>query len=285
MGAASCGPNGGGLSIPPAGGTRVPDADPRPNFIHEAPGVALRGLSREEKGVFFTILNTETSACNQPHSLAQSLRDDPSCRDSQIVAQFVADAIEAGAAAADIRHDIPVVAKALTPQPIDIGGRPVYGPEHAPVTVVVFADFQCPHCRLEAPKLRAAIDAAEGQAKLVFKHFPLGHHQVAKRAAVATEVAHRAGKFWAMHDQIFAHQGELTEALLAELAAQIGLDAAKFATDLDADVGIEAVEADHAEGQRLGIAGTPAVFIDGRQFNAVLLGGTLEAWIEDARAR
>lgn len=282
----------GRLSVPPAGDSsvRVPDADPGvtgndANFIDEAPGVRLRGLSDGQRDVFFSIINTESSACDEPHSLAQSLRDDEACHDSKVAAQFIADAIAAGASTADIRHDVAVIVATLKPKRIDIGGRPVYGRAHAPVTVVVFADFECPHCRLEAPRLRKAIDRSNGKARLVFKHFPLGHHEVAKRAAVATEIAHRAGKFWAMHDAVFANQHRLTEPLLSELAANIGLDEQKFATAMQASTGKDIVESDHREGTRLGVLGTPTVYVDGRKVNDVLFGGTVEGWIDDAIQR
>ena len=285
------------LSVPPATAgseARVPDADPGPapdrraqdgDFIEQAPGVLLRGLTRGEKSTVYAILNTERSACDQPHSLAQSLRDDPGCHDSTAISQFVADAVRAGASAADIRHDIPIVLAKLEPKSIDLDGRPVYGPEQAPVTVVVFADFECPHCRMEAGHLREVIDGSQGKARLVFKHFPLGHHEVAKRAAVAAEIAHHEGKFWAMHDLIFDNQLDLTEPLIADLAQQAGLDPGRFAAAYAADAGLKAVEADIAEGKALGIAATPTVYVNGREVNRVLFGGTVEGFIEDALSR
>ncbi len=291
---AACNQSNGRLSVPPAAEVRVPDSDPGPDphlapgdegFIDEAPGVVVRALSRGQRDVFLTIINTESAACGAPHSLAQSLRDDPDCHDSTVVAQFVADAIDAGATTVDIRHDLPVIKRALSPQRIDIGGRPIYGSIHAPVTVVVFADFECPHCRLEAGKLRTAIDRSNGKARLVYKHFPLGHHKVARLAAIASEIAHKAGKFWAMHDQIFANQHQLTEKLLFELAANVGLDDKEFAAAYGANTGEDVVDSDLEEGRRLAIMGTPTVFVDGRKVNEVLFGGTVEGWIADALAR
>jgi len=296
--APACGP----LAVPPAEGTQVRSPEPDPggaqpstlaspaspgddDFIHEAPNVSLRGLSRGQKDVFFSIINTETSACNRPHSMAQSMRDDPGCYDSTVLAQFIADAIDAGASTENIRHDLPIVADALKPRQIDVKGRPVYGDATAPVTVVVFADFQCPHCRLEAGELRKAVDRSGGSARLVFKHFPLRSHSVAKSAAVASVIAQKSGKFWDMHDAIFANQTTLTEPMLIELATDVGLDPAKFAADFDAGHGAELVDADREEGVRLGLQGTPTVYVNGRLMSDVLFGGTLDGWIADALAR
>lgn len=281
--------------MPPAANeARVPDTDPGPSngpqpddaaFIDDAPGVNVRRLSRGQRDAFLAIINTQSSACNAPHSLAQSLRDDPNCHDSKVLAQFVADALRTGSSTSDIRGELPSVEKGLVRRDIDVKGRPVYGPADARVTVVVFADFECPHCKRESSRLRATIDKSNGAARLVFKHFPLGHHTVAKQAAIASEIAHRSGKFWEMHNQIFANQSRLTEAMLTDFAADIGLDTKQFTADLGAQLGKDVVEADRKEGDRLEINGTPAVFVDGRLVTDSLFGGTVEGWIADALAR
>lgn len=290
-----------GLTPPPASdpSVRVPDSDPgpdpqaqspgapddEPEYLTEAPGVSVRHLSRGQRDAFLAIANTERSACGKPHSLAQSLRDDPDCYDSVLVAQFAADAIDAGITTSVIRQEIPRVTEALRPQQIDTKGNPVYGKKEAPVTVVVFADFECPHCRAEAPKLRAAIDRSRGNAKLIFMHFPLSFHPMAKRAAIACEIAHQDGKFWEMHDLVFQNQLDLTEDKLLGFARQLGLDAQAFEAAYDADEGKDAVEGDVDEGKRLGIEGTPTVYVDGRKVSDVLFGGSVDEWIADALRR
>src|SRR5690606_11869192 len=130
-------------------------------------------LAESHRATFFALINTEPSACGKPHSLARSLRDDASCRDSLIVAQFIADRLEKGISPSALKEEVQGVVAALQPRTIEIAGRPLYGNERAPVTVVVFADFQCPHCKEEAPVLRQAIERFRGRAKLIFKHFPL----------------------------------------------------------------------------------------------------------------
>ena len=155
----------------------------------------------------------------------------------------------------------------------------------APVTVVVFADFECPHCRAEAPVLRQAVQQFRGQARLIYKHFPLNMHPRAKRAAVATEAALAQGKFWEMHDQVFAHQDALEDDDLRTYAKAIGLDMAAFDAHYGASTGLAVVEADRKDGDALGFSGTPAVFVNGREFTPVLFGGTIEGWIDDALRR
>jgi len=258
---------------------------PKDDMLMEAPGVDTSRLSEAQRGVFFQVINTEPSACDKPHSMARSLKDDPGCRDSQLAAQFVADALAAGHPVSAVKEALPEVVKALTPQEIDVAGRPVYGSERAPVTVVVFADFQCPHCRAEAPVLRKAVDQFRGRARLVYKHFPITGHDRAKVAAIATEAAHEQGKFWQMHDLVFENQNDLSDANIRKWAEQIGLDMAKFDASFKAQNGKAVVEKDKADGETLGITGTPAVFVNGRQVIPLIFEGNVTAWIDDALKR
>jgi len=277
-------------------GKQDPDAEPtepeptpvaKGDMIMEAKGVDLSKLAESQRSTFFQIINSEPSACDEPHSLAKSLRDDDKCRDSLIAAQFVADYLQAGAPTSEVRTGLQEVSKSLQPQDIPIEGRPVLGSDEAPVTVVVFADFQCPHCKLEAPKIRKTVEQFRGRAKLVFKHFPLMGHPRAKQAAIATEAALEQGKFWEMHDIVFANQDELEDADILSYASRIGLDMAKFKAHYNARKGKAVVEADKKHGEEAGVDGTPAVFVNGRRANGryILFGGELSGWIDDALKR
>ncbi|PRQ08738.1 DsbA family protein [Enhygromyxa salina] len=262
-------------------------APPTADMILEAPGVDLSKLSPPQRESFFQVINTESSACGQAHSLAMSVRDDGECRDSIHVAQFIADRLASGAAAGDIKLDIDTVVKALAPREVPIEGRPVWGNERAPVTVVVFADFQCPMCKHEAPQLRAAVEGQRGRAKLVFKHFPLTeHHPRAEAAGAAAEAAHLQGKFWEMHDLLFANQDALEDPDLLAYAKQIpGLDVAKWQADVASEPVKLKVAEDRAHGEKLDLPGTPTVYVDGRELVPMLWGGEVDAWIEDALRR
>jgi protein-disulfide isomerase len=259
---------------------------PADQMIRTAPGVDLSKLSETQQATYFTVINTEPSACDKPHSLATSLNSDPECRNSLLVAQFIADRLASGATPSDIKLDIDAVVDALTAREIPIEGRPTYGNDSAPVTVVVFADFECPHCKAEAPGLRKVVQQYRGQAKLVFKHFPLGMHERAKEAAIAAEAAHQQGKFWEMHDLIFDHQNQLEDEDLERYARQIrGLDVDKWKVAYKAEATALAVAKDRAIGEALDIPGTPAVYVNGRMLTPLLWGGQLEAWIDDALRR
>ena len=253
--------------------------------VTDAKGVDLSRLTDPQKTTFFQLINSEPSACGKAHSLAVSLKDDASCRDSLSVSQFIADALASGASVSDIKENLEPLVASLKPREINIQGRPVYGNERAPVTVVVFADFECPHCRQEAPVLRQAIDQFRGRAKLVYKHFPLGGHVRAKAAAIATVAAMEQGKFWEMHDIVFENQMALEDTDIRKYAQKIGLDMGKFDAAYKVKKGQDLVEADRVEGEKLEISGTPAVFVNGRYMSPYLFGGTITGWIEDALRR
>jgi protein-disulfide isomerase len=254
-------------------------------MIMDAKGVDLGDMSEVQRSSFFNMINLEPSACDEPYSLAKSLRDNASCRDSLIVAQFLADRLASGATPSAIADELDAVRDSLRERQIDISDSPVYGDVRAPVTVVMFADFQCPHCKTEAPQVRNAIDQFRGRVKLVFKHFPLKTHPRAAEAAVATEAAREQGKFWEMHDLVFAHQNQLEDEDLSTYAEQIGLDVARFKNDMQAERVRARVDRDRAEGEKLEIQGTPAVFVQGRYYNDLLFGGTVEGWIDEMLKR
>jgi len=257
------------------------DAD----MIKEAKGVGLGELTEPQTTSFFQIINTEVSPCKRSESLAKSLRDDDKCRDSMVVSQFIADSLASGASTTQIKGALDRIVDALTPKEIPVKGRPSYGSDNAPVTVVVFADFECPHCRAEAPKLRQTIDQFKGRARLVYKHFPLDFHEFSTQAAIATEAALDQGKFWEMHDIVFANSSALTDADLLRYAGEIGLDVAKFKASLAKPEAAKRVSTDRKDGETLGLSGTPTVYVNGRLMNNILFGGSLAGWIDDALKR
>ncbi len=267
------------------GGGTQPTPAPSGEMITEAKGVDLTKLTEAQRTSFFQLINIIPSACDKPHSIAKSIKDDAECRDSLVVGQYVSDRLASGATVADVKVEVVEVVDALKPRKIDTEGNPVYGNERAPVEVVVFADFECPHCRAEAPVLRDAVKKFRGQAKLIFKHYPLNMHPRAKAAAIACVAAHKQGKFWKMHDLVFANQTQLEEEDLRAYAKKIGLDMAQFEKDYADPKTKAAVEKDRADGDKLDITGTPAVYVNGRYYTPVLFGGTVEGWINDALNR
>ncbi len=151
--------------------------------------------------------------------------------------------------------------------------RHVYGNPQAELTVVEYGDFECPYCGAAAPVLKELIDSSNGRVRLVFRHFPLFEpHPFALTAALAAEVS--GDRFWAMHDQLFAHQHRLTDPDLDSYAARVG---AGTVTGEAAQRGRPAVEADYRSGGQAGVRGTPTLFLDGRRYSGRVARGPLRS--------
>jgi protein-disulfide isomerase len=148
---------------------------------------------------------------------------------------------------------------------LPVGQSPVKGPADAPITIVEFSDYQCPFCARMEPLVHDALAAYPQQARLVFKHLPLvSIHPQAMPAALAATAAERQGRFWEMHELLFANQRALAPEQITEYARGLGLDMAKFQADMASDEVQAIVKEDMALAQRVGVRGTPTIFVNGR---------------------
>ncbi len=147
---------------------------------------------------------------------------------------------------------------------IAASASPTRGAATAPVTVVVFSDFQCPFCSKAENTVKELEAAYPGKIRFVFKNSPLPFHDHARLAAKASLAANEQGKFWEYHDALFAHQQELDRPALERYAEDLRLDMRRFRAALD-DARLDSVvEADITEAHRLDVKGTPAFFVNGR---------------------
>jgi protein-disulfide isomerase len=147
---------------------------------------------------------------------------------------------------------------------VDTASSPAKGPEDAAVTLVAFSDFQCPFCARVTPTLAQVDEEYGSEVRIVFKHLPLSMHPKAPAAHAAAEAARLQGKFWEMHDLIFANQREMSEEKYVEYAGEIGLDVERFRRDVASPAVIAAVERDKQEAEALGVTGTPSFFVNGK---------------------
>ncbi|MCB9728571.1 MAG: thioredoxin domain-containing protein [Deltaproteobacteria bacterium] len=149
----------------------------------------------------------------------------------------------------------------------EVEGAGTKGAADAPITIVEFSDFQCPYCSRVGSPLEQLVAKYPKQVRVVFRNFPLDFHKNAQKAAEAALAANAQGRFWDMHDIMFQNQKNLEVSNLLAYAEQIGLDMDKFKADLDSGKYAAAVKADIAEGQRVGVRGTPTVLINGRKYS------------------
>src|SRR3989449_9534148 len=165
-------------------------------------------------------------------------------------------------------------------------GYPARGPASAPVTIVEFADFECPFCGGLFPTLKLVEKNYADKVRFVYRHFPLTNiHPHAQKAAEAAVCANEQGHFWEFHDSMFGNQQQLTVSDLKRRAEVMKLNTAAFNSCLDSGRAAEAVKKDAAEGSQAGVTGTPALFINGRQLTGAQPYNEIRDIIEDELKR
>lgn len=159
------------------------------------------------------------------------------------------------------------------------------GPENAPVTVVMYGDYQCPYTKKAVAEVAKVEQHAGDRFRFIFRHFPLRElHPRAQAAAVSAEHAGEHGKFWEMHDQLFAHQDAHEEADLAGYATAVGVPAPPAEGHYEAGHKyLDRIESDIAGGTRSGVGGTPSIFINGHRHRGGYDQATLQRAIELAK--
>jgi protein-disulfide isomerase len=160
---------------------------------------------------------------------------------------------------------VEVLLPAYVPPKVEVAATgPSKGPADAPVTIVEFSDFQCPYCVRAEPTVKEVVAAYPGKIRLVYRDYPLPSHTLAPKAAEAAHCAEDQGKYWEMHDRLFAAAGKLEVDDLKGYAKELGLDTAKFTACLDSGQKAALVASNKKAGDDAGVNGTPAFFINGR---------------------
>src|SRR6204780_2316671 len=207
------------------------------------PTVDFTGLTSGQKALALKVLRTNGCPCGCEMKMAECRTKDPNCSNSKAPAAIVVAAVKKGANEAAVLTAVdasPLMHRAPPklledPVAIPIDGAPYVGPKDARVTLVEFSDFQCPYCAQAVGKLNAVLKAYPSQVKLIFKEYPLDMHSQAALAAAAALAAHRQGKFWQLHDAMFADRTHLSRKTILGMAGAIGLDTRRFEQDWDSD--------------------------------------------------
>jgi protein-disulfide isomerase len=145
--------------------------------------------------------------------------------------------------------------------------QPVKGNANAVATIVAFSDFECPSCARQHPILDRIASEFGDRVRLVMRDFPLSQHANARKAAEAAEAAREQGKYWEYATVLFRNQSALGVDKLRQYASEVGLDRAKFDASLDSGKFAEKVQRDVIDGHKLGINGTPTVYINGKRIS------------------
>lgn len=160
---------------------------------------------------------------------------------------------------------------------------PAKGAAQPLVTIVEYSDFECPFCGSFAATLDELVAAYPEDVRVVFQQFPLAMHPGAEPAARASIAAQAQGRFWAMHDRLFAERHANGTERLVELAMELGLDPVQFRADLEAEATAARVRDEQAKGREIGVSSTPNFFINGKLVAGALKPEGLRQLVERER--
>lgn len=180
---------------------------------------------------------------------------------SVFIIQRLNDMTQVAVAAGNNQLDVPMLV-----ENVSVDDDPSLGPKDAPITIVEFADYECPFCAEAVPMVKQLLEDNPGSIRFVLRDFPLEHiHPNAFKAAEAANCAADQGKYWEMHDLLFSSQDELTEEKFIEHATELQLDTAQFTECLSSGKYIDEIRHDMHEGREYQVNGTPTFFINGQR--------------------
>jgi protein-disulfide isomerase len=232
---------------------------------------------------FWQLVSSVYAPCpDTAATLVECIEQGRACAACVPMAQLLVAQVEQGNAGANARAAAEARFGPDGIRDVPIEGAPSKGALAAPVTIVVFSDFECPACKAMLPVLEELVATKSPDVRLVHKFYPLPKHTRAKEAAYAAVAAMNQGKYWEMERMIFEHQDALSDADLERYAGEVGLDRARFRADFVSPATRALVERDRAHGEAAGLTHTPFVLINGRVFDTTYFRGKgdLVSWID-----
>lgn len=268
----------------PGEGGKGPEGGQAPGGLVELPGIDTSSLTSREKHDWSGAVSELLAPCaDQAVSLAQCVKEARPCKACAPGAELLAKQVRRGKTRSQIDAAYRKRFAADQVKQIDLRGSPSRGPENAAVTIVEFADFECPGCGQVYPLLEKVLQRYPSEIRFVYKNFPLSAHKYAEKAARAAVAAGKQGKFWEMHHKLFELQEQdqkPEDSALGRLASQLGLDAKKFDDDLGSEAVADEVDRDRKQGEALGLKSTPLIYINGRHFDLDHFElGDIDEWI------
>jgi len=250
--------------------------------VTDLPGVDWKGLVGPKKTAALRVMQSEGCNCGCNLKIAECRVKDSACGVSRNLAGVVVKATVEGKTPQAIKAELDRVASEGPPVldvdavNISTAGDPVLGPANAKITIVEFSDFQCPYCSKAVPQVKEILRQMPN-VRLVFKQFPLESHSQAEFGAEVALAAQAQGKFWEMHDLLYAGFPDLTRNRINSYARQLNLDMKRFTAEVDGHKYRARVDAEEKEGEAAGVDGTPKFFFNGRRYNGVFDAKTVVA--------
>lgn len=235
--------------------------------------IDISDLTPVQKKAVLKLVREQDCSCQCGMKTAECIMKDPNCSYSRALAKIAIQGVKDGKTLIEISKLMDASPKAHRPKlledpiSIPVAGAPVRGPADAKITLVEFSDFECPYCSAAVKQVDVIMAAYPKDVKLIYKQFPLSMHPHAEMAAEASLAAREQGKFWEMYEILFKNFRQLSHEHVLAMAKEIGLDVDKFKADLDSGKFKKEVEKDMADGEAANVYGTPAFYINGRQYN------------------
>lgn len=241
---------------------------PAPTPEVSIPGIDTSKLMPRERREWAQQVSELLAPCPEiPVSIAVCAMEKRPCKACVPAAGFLLKQVQAGRAKKEREDAFHARFDTGTEKTIATDGSPELGSPDAIVTVVEWADFECPACRGAYPFLDDVVRRYPSQVRLVFKFYPLQAHAHGENTARAAAAAYRQGKFWEMHHILFENQEKLEPADLERYAKQLGLNVVKFRADMASKEVTERIQKDRKQAEDLGLDGTPFIFSNGRYIN------------------
>lgn len=242
-------------------------------------GVDLAKLGDDKQKLFYKLVNSLKSPCGKTHSLRTSFTQDTACKRAPFAVRYIIALLEDEAAEDMVREEYTKKYENLKQVKLDVSKAPRNGTEDAPIKLVEFFDYACPHCAQFKPVLDQVAKDSAGKVSEYYLMFPLGKWPDSKSAAQASLAAAKQGKFAEMHALLFAKAPQHNKEAVTGYAKELGLDLAKFETDYAAAAG--QVETDRSQGEGAGVESTPTIFFNDRKYEGPMSAKYISMWIEE----
>jgi len=231
-------------------------------------GVDTSPMTPRERHAWSSLVTRLLAPCpSVPVPVAQCVQEKRACGACVQAAKWVAHAVRDGASEELILHAYKDRFDPGSVRSLPLDGSPTKGRDDAPVTIVEFADFECPHCREAVGQIDAVLAAHPDKVRLVYKTYTLPFHVHGEPAARAALAAGTQGKFWEMEHLLFERQQHLEDSDLLHYAQMLKLDTAKWKADMDSTAMKDRIAHDHLLGEELKLKGTPTIYVNGRELD------------------
>ena len=259
-------------------------ADTAPAAVDTSPlpGIDTSKLDKDKADLFYKLIGSLSSPCGKAHSLRTSFTSDTSCKRAPFAVRYVLALLDDQANEQQVREEFDKKYKPAQTVKLDVSKAPHEGSEDAPIKLVEFYDYGCPHCQAFAPMLAKLVQDEQGKVVVHFKMFPLEKHPDSKSAAQAALAAAQQGKFEPMHEMLFAKAPNHNHEYVSGYAKELGLDMPKFEAAYAA--ALPQVEADLHQGEAAGVDSTPTLFFNDRKYDGPMHPKYIEMWIDEELA-